>query len=87
MFWDKLINIKLGNKNIARCGYGLQEESVVCLLGLNIDENLDWKIHVKKVEKRYLKEIIHSGDMGKNWTFIQRKLFMKALLDVTYYTA
>jgi hypothetical protein len=44
---DKLVNIKLGNKNITRCGYGLQEESV-CLLGLNIDENLDWKIHIKR---------------------------------------
>jgi hypothetical protein len=57
--------ISLGNKNVARYDYGLLEESV-CLLGLNIDENLDRKIHAKKGEKRYLKGIIYSGDMGKN---------------------
>ena len=51
---DKLIEIKLGGKIIKRCGYGLQEESV-CLLGLQIDENLDWKVHIKKVEKKISK--------------------------------
>jgi hypothetical protein len=48
---DKLIEIKLGGKIIKRCGYGLQEESV-CLLDLQIDENLDWKVHINKVEKK-----------------------------------
>jgi len=38
---DKLINIKLDNIPIQRCGYGLQEESVK-LLGIHIDENLDY---------------------------------------------
>ena len=48
---DKLITVLLDDKRIMRCGYGLQEESVK-LLGLQIDENLDWKVHVKSVEKK-----------------------------------
>jgi len=48
---DKLINLKLGDQTIQRNGYGLQEESVR-MLGVEIDENLDWKIQVKKVEKK-----------------------------------
>ena len=37
-----------------RCGYGLQEESVK-FLGLYIDENLDWTVHIKNVVKKILK--------------------------------
>jgi len=48
---DKLINIKLGNQDIQRVGYGLQEEGVK-FLGVYLDENLDWKIHCKKVENK-----------------------------------
>ena len=48
---DKLITLKLNNTNIQRCGYGLQEESVK-LLGIHIDENLDWGVHIKSVEKK-----------------------------------
>ena len=48
---DKLINVKLDGSRVMRCGYGLQEESVK-LLGLNIDENLDWKIHINNVQKK-----------------------------------
>ena len=48
---DKLINIKLGGKNIMRCGYNLQEEGVK-LLGVIIDENLDWKLHTNLVKKK-----------------------------------
>ena len=51
---DKLIKISLDGKEIKRCGYGLQEESVG-LLGLQIDENLDWKVHIKKVENKISK--------------------------------
>jgi len=51
---DKLINLKLNNINIQRCGYGLQEESVK-LLGIHIDEKLDWGIHIKSVEKKVSK--------------------------------
>ena len=51
---DKLINIKIGDSLINRCGYGLQEESV-SLLGLMIDENLDWKVHINKVTKKIAK--------------------------------
>lgn len=48
---DKLINLSLDGRSIMRCGYGLQEESVK-LLGLNIDEDLSWKVHVSSVIKK-----------------------------------
>jgi len=48
---DKLINLKLGGKNMMRCGYGLQEEGVK-FLGVQIDENLDWKLQCKNVKKK-----------------------------------
>ena len=48
---DKLINLNLNNVPIERVGYGLQEESVK-MLGVEIDENLDFKIHVKAVTKK-----------------------------------
>jgi len=48
---DKLITLRLGNQAMQRSGYGLQEESVR-MLGVEIDENLDWKVHTKKVEKK-----------------------------------
>ena len=51
---DKLINLKLDGKDIMRCGYGLQEESVK-LLGVHIDEDLSWKIHVNNVVKKISK--------------------------------
>jgi hypothetical protein len=48
---DKLINIKLNNVPSQRLGYGLQEESVK-LLGVEIDENSDWKRHIQLVIKK-----------------------------------
>jgi hypothetical protein len=51
---DKLIKLKLDNKDIMRCGYGLQEESVK-LLGLHIDEELNWKVHINSVCKKVSK--------------------------------
>jgi hypothetical protein len=48
---EKLLNIKLGNKPIMRCGYNLQEEGVK-LLGVIIDENLDWKLQINSVKKK-----------------------------------
>ncbi len=48
---DKLINIRLGGKQLMRCGYGLQEEGVK-FLGITIDENLDWKLQVSNVKKK-----------------------------------
>jgi hypothetical protein len=48
---DKLFNIKLGNKSLMRCGYGLQEEGVK-FLGVMIDENLDWKLQISNVKKK-----------------------------------
>ena len=48
---DKLINIKLGGKQLMRCGYGMQEEGVK-FLGIIIDENLDWKLQINNVKKK-----------------------------------
>jgi hypothetical protein len=51
---DKLIQLKLGGKNMMRCGYGLQEEGVK-FLGVLIDENLDWKLQVTNIKKKISK--------------------------------
>jgi hypothetical protein len=51
---DKLINVRMNRTPIMRCGYGLQEEGVK-LLGLLIDENLDWSLHIKSVIKKISK--------------------------------
>lgn len=51
---EKQISLKLGNKNIMRCGYNLQEEGVK-LLGVLIDENLDWKLQINNVKKKISK--------------------------------
>ena len=48
---EKLIQLKLGGKNMMRCGYGLQEEGVK-FLGVLIDENLDWKLHINSIKKK-----------------------------------
>jgi len=48
---EKLFNIKLGNKPLMRCGYGLQEEGVK-FLGVIIDENLDWKLQISNIKKK-----------------------------------
>jgi hypothetical protein len=45
---DKPINMILDGKTLTMCGYGL--------LGIKIDENLDWKVH---------RLIIYYGDMEK----------------------
>lgn len=48
---DKLIELRLNGVALQRSGYGLQEESVK-LLGIEIDENLDWKQHIRSVIKK-----------------------------------
>ena len=48
---EKQIALKLGNKSIMRCGYNLQEEGVK-LLGVIIDENLDWKLQINNIKKK-----------------------------------
>jgi len=48
---DKLLNIRLGNKNLQRCGYDQQEEGVK-FLGVIIDENLEWKLQINNVKKK-----------------------------------
>jgi hypothetical protein len=47
-----------------RCGSGLQEESVK-LLGVHIDEDLNWKIHIKYINKKLVRVITSSGDTEK----------------------
>lgn len=51
---DKLVRIYMSNSEVQRCGYGLQEEGVK-LLGITIDENLDWKLHINGVIKKISK--------------------------------
>jgi len=51
---DKLVRVFLENREVQRCGYNLQEEGVK-LLGIVIDENLDWKLHVRSIEKKIAK--------------------------------
>jgi hypothetical protein len=48
---DKLIDIKINNVHLQRSGYGLQEESVK-LLGVEIDENLDWQRQIQAITKK-----------------------------------
>jgi len=48
---DKLIELRLNGVALQRSGYSLQEESVK-LLGIEIDENLDWKQHIRSVIKK-----------------------------------
>ena len=48
---DKMINIMLGGQQLMRCGYEMQEEGVK-FLGVIIDENLDWRLHVKHIRKK-----------------------------------
>ena len=48
---DKQIAIKLGEKQLMRCGYDQQEEGVK-FLGVLIDENLDWKLQINNVRKK-----------------------------------
>jgi len=62
---DKLINLKLGGRQIMRCGYNLQEEGVK-LLGIIIDENMDWKLQINQVKRKLAREIICYGDTRNN---------------------
>ena len=50
----KLIDLKLDGISLQRSGYGLQEESVK-MLGIEIDENLDWRCHSQAVVKKISK--------------------------------
>jgi hypothetical protein len=76
---DKLISIKLDSKNISRCGYGLQEESVK-LLGLNIDENLDWKVHLKNLETKISKGNYLLWRHGKKLNVTTKKVIYESFV-------
>jgi hypothetical protein len=49
------------NTHILKCESQKIEDNDSCLLGLQIDENLGWKVHIKKVEKKFQKVIIYYG--------------------------
>jgi len=76
---DKLIRLNLGSQPIQRSGYGLQEESVR-LLGVEIDENLDWKIHTKKVEKKISKANYLLWRHGKKLNVKNKKLLYESFV-------
>ncbi len=81
---DKLINVKLSGNSVMRCGYGLQEESVK-LLGVHIDENLDWKVHITSLQKKIGKGNYLLWRHKKNLIWKIRNWFMKALSSHTYF--
>ena len=51
---EKSISLQIGGRPIQRNGYDLQEEGVK-MLGVLIDENLDWKLHISSVKKKISK--------------------------------
>ena len=51
---DKTIALNIGGRPIQRNGYELQEEGVK-MLGVVVDENLDWKLHISCVNKKISK--------------------------------
>ena len=51
---DKSLSLRIGGRPIQRNGYDLQEEGVR-MLGVLVDENLDWKLHISSVNKKISK--------------------------------
>jgi len=82
---DKLLNLKLGGKQIMRCGYNLQEEGVK-LLGIIIDENLDWKLHINHVKKKIGKGNYLLWRYTKNLTLNMKKTLYECFVrcHITY---
>jgi hypothetical protein len=76
---DKLIKIKINGVEIQRCGYGLQEESVK-LLGVKIDENLDWKEHIREVCKKVSKGNYLLWRHRKKLTLATKKLIYESFV-------
>ena len=76
---DKLIRLFIDNNEVQRCGYGLQEESVK-LLGVKIDENLDWKEHIKEVSKKISKGNYLLWRHKKKLTMETRKLLYESFI-------
>jgi len=76
---DKLMTIKLNNIEIQRCGYGLQEESVK-LLGIIIDENLDWSEHIKSVVKKISKGNYLLWRYRKELNFSSKKVLQESFI-------
>jgi len=83
---DKLMRIQLDNNDVQRCGYNLQEEGVK-LLGVTLDENLDWKLHVKNVTKKISKGNYLLWRYSKQLPISsKKKQFMRALYEAIFFT-
>ena len=76
---DKLINLNLDGTDIMRCGFGLQEESVK-LLGVCIDEDLSWKIHVNNVVKKISKGNYLLWRHGKKLNISTKKVMYESFV-------
>ena len=76
---DKLISTRLGDTLISRAGYGLQEESVK-MLGVEIDENLDWKCHIKAVTKKIGKGNYLLWRHGKKLSIKMKKVIYESFV-------
>ena len=76
---DKLVNLRLDGKTIMRCGFGLQEESVK-LLGVYIDEDLSWKIHVNNVVKKIGKGNYLLWRHGKKLNISTKKVLYESFI-------
>ena len=76
---DKIINITLNGTSIPRSGYGLQEESVR-MLGIEIDENLDWKCHVKAISKKISKGNYLLWRHGKKMSIELKKVIYESFI-------
>ena len=76
---DKLISTRLGDTLISRAGYGLQEESVK-MLGVEIDENLDWKCHIKAVTKKIGKGNYLLWRHGKKLSINMKKVIYESFV-------
>ena len=81
---DKLITTKLNDNLIIRAGYGLQEESVE-MLGVEIDENLDWKCYITAVTKKIGKGKYLIWRHGKILSINMKKVINESFLRVTCY--
>jgi hypothetical protein len=76
---DKLINIKIGNTNLIRSAYNMQEESVK-LLGVEIDENLDWKCQIRAVKKKINKGNYLLWRHGKKLTLAMKRVIYESFV-------
>ena len=76
---DKSIELKLDGNAIKRSGYELQEEGVK-MLGVLIDENLDWKLQISSVNKKISKANYLLWRHRKKLTLDTKKLLYESFV-------